>query len=57
MTTTPPALPPELAQKMDAYWTAANYLPVGQAYLPDDLTTEKWKQYHKNNADWYKSRS
>jgi xylulose-5-phosphate/fructose-6-phosphate phosphoketolase len=27
------ALPPDLLQKMDAYWRAANYLSVGQIYL------------------------
>ena len=27
------SLPPELLQKMDAYWRAANYLSVGQIYL------------------------
>lgn len=26
-------LAPELLQKMDAYWRAANYLSVGQIYL------------------------
>jgi len=30
---TTPALGPELLQKMDAYWRAANYLAVGQIYL------------------------
>src|SRR5664280_1096194 len=29
-------LPPELLQKMDAYWRAANYLSVGQIYLYDN---------------------
>ena len=36
MTMTPPALAPELVQKMDAYWRAANYLSVGQIYLFDN---------------------
>ena len=27
------SLPPDLLQKMDAYWRAANYLSVGQIYL------------------------
>jgi phosphoketolase len=26
-------LPPELRDRMDAYWRAANYLSVGQIYL------------------------
>ena len=30
------ALTPELLQKMDAYWRAANYLSVGQIYLFDN---------------------
>jgi xylulose-5-phosphate/fructose-6-phosphate phosphoketolase len=34
MTTT--ALTPDLLQKMDAYWRAANYLSVGQIYLRDN---------------------
>lgn len=29
-------LPPELLQRMDAYWRAANYLSVGQIYLCDN---------------------
>ena len=29
-------LSPELLQKMDAYWRAANYLSVGQIYLCDN---------------------
>ena len=31
-----PTLAPELLQKMDAYWRAANYLSVGQIYLFDN---------------------
>ncbi|MEO8346078.1 MAG: phosphoketolase family protein [Betaproteobacteria bacterium] len=31
-----PALDPQLLQKMDAYWRAANYLSVGQIYLFDN---------------------
>ena len=31
-----PTLAVELAQKMDAYWRAANYLAVGQIYLCDN---------------------
>ena len=30
------ALSPDLVQKMDAYWRAANYLSVGQIYLYDN---------------------
>lgn len=30
------SLTPELLQKMDAYWRAANYLSVGQIYLYDN---------------------
>ncbi len=29
-------LPPDLLQKIDAYWRAANYLSVGQIYLYDN---------------------
>ncbi len=29
-------LTPELLNKMDAYWRAANYLSVGQLYLRDN---------------------
>src|SRR2546425_194891 len=29
-------LSPELLEKMDAYWRAANYLSVGQIYLLDN---------------------
>ena len=32
----PDPLSPELLQKMDAYWRAANYLSVGQIYLRDN---------------------
>ncbi len=31
-----PALTPELLQRIDAYWRAANYLAVGQIYLYDN---------------------
>jgi xylulose-5-phosphate/fructose-6-phosphate phosphoketolase len=31
-----PTLIPELLQRMDAYWRAANYLSVGQIYLYDN---------------------
>ncbi len=34
--TTGPALDADLAQKIDAYWRAANYLSVGQIYLCDN---------------------
>lgn len=30
------ALSPELLERMDAYWRAANYLTVGQIYLEDN---------------------
>jgi xylulose-5-phosphate/fructose-6-phosphate phosphoketolase len=33
-------LSPELLQKMDAYWRAANYLSVGQIYLQDNPLLE-----------------
>jgi xylulose-5-phosphate/fructose-6-phosphate phosphoketolase len=40
-------LAPELLQKMDAYWRAANYLSVGQIYLYDNpLLTEPLKREH-----------
>ncbi len=32
----PAPLAPELLQRMDAYWRAANYLSVGQIYLLDN---------------------
>ena len=32
----PDPLPPDLLQKMDAYWRAANYLSIGQIYLRDN---------------------
>ena len=35
------ALSPELLQKMDAYWRAANYLSVGQIYLKDNALLER----------------
>ena len=34
-------LSPELLQKMDAYWRAANYLSVGQIYLYDNPLLKK----------------
>jgi xylulose-5-phosphate/fructose-6-phosphate phosphoketolase len=33
---TSPTLSPDLLEKMDAYWRAANYLSVGQIYLCDN---------------------
>ncbi|MBF0456661.1 MAG: phosphoketolase family protein [Nitrospirae bacterium] len=40
-------LSPELLQKMDAYWRAANYLSVGQIYLYDNpLLKEPLKLSH-----------
>src|SRR5579871_4640288 len=40
-------LPPELLNKMDAYWRAANYLSVGQIYLYDNpLLKEPLKLSH-----------
>ncbi len=33
---TSPTLSPELIEKMDAYWRAANYVSVGQIYLCDN---------------------
>ena len=41
------ALSPELLQKMNAYWRAANYLSVGQIYLFDNpLLKEPLKIEH-----------
>ncbi|MEO7052454.1 MAG: phosphoketolase family protein, partial [Rhodanobacter sp.] len=34
--TTTPTLTPELLQRIDAYWRAANYVSVGQIYLYDN---------------------
>jgi len=34
--TQPETLTPQLLQKIDAYWRAANYLSVGQIYLYDN---------------------
>src|SRR6185295_12343932 len=40
-------LSPELLQKMDAWWRAANYLSVGQIYLKDNpLLREPLKLEH-----------
>ncbi len=36
----PDTLSPDLLQKMDAYWRAANYLTVGQIYLKDNPLLE-----------------
>ncbi|MBI2801096.1 MAG: phosphoketolase family protein [Gammaproteobacteria bacterium] len=36
----PDPLSPDLLQKMDAYWRAANYLSVGQIYLQDNPLLE-----------------
>ena len=36
MIITAPTLAPDLLQRMDAYWRAANYLSVGQIYLYDN---------------------
>ena len=30
------SITPELLERMDAYWRAANYLSVGQIYLCDN---------------------
>lgn len=35
------ALTPDLLQRMDAYWRAANYLSVGQIYLFDNPLLER----------------
>ena len=37
----PDPLSPELLEKLDAYWRAANYLSVGQIYLRDNPLLEK----------------
>jgi len=43
-------LSPELLQKIDAYWRAANYLSVGQLYLRDNpLLKEPLKLEHVKN--------
>src|SRR5690349_12116203 len=34
-------LEPDLLRKLDAYWRAANYLPVGQIYLLDNPLLRK----------------
>ncbi len=34
-------LSPDLLNKMDAYWRAANYLSVGQIYLKDNPLLER----------------
>jgi phosphoketolase len=36
----PDTLSPDLLQKMDAYWRAANYLSVGQIYLKENPLLE-----------------
>src|SRR5437879_5102396 len=46
-TVTTKPLSPDLLQKMDAYWRAANYLAVGQIYLYDNpLLTEPLQRAH-----------
>ena len=40
-----PPLSPELLQRMDAYWRAANYLSVGQIYLLDNPLLKEPLQY------------
>lgn len=46
----PEPLSPELLQKMNAYWRAANYLSVGQLYLRDNpLLKEPLKLAHVKN--------
>jgi phosphoketolase len=48
------ALDPDELQKMNAYWRAANYLPVGQIYLYDNsllrepLHPDHFKQLLRN---------
>ena len=40
-------LSPEVAQRIDAYWRAANYLSVGQIYLFDNpLLKQPLKREH-----------
>src|SRR6516165_7879414 len=40
-------LSPDLLEKMDAYWRAANYLSVGQIYLKDNPLLEvPLKRHH-----------
>ena len=47
MQTSTNTLTPEMLQKMDAYWRAANYLSVGQIYLYDNpLLKEPLKLSH-----------
>jgi xylulose-5-phosphate/fructose-6-phosphate phosphoketolase len=36
-----PTLDPDLLQRMDAYWRAANYLSVGQIYLRDNAMLDR----------------
>ncbi|PAW95139.1 phosphoketolase [Mucilaginibacter sp. MD40] len=46
----PEPLSPEMLQKMNAYWRAANYLSVGQLYLRDNpLLKEPLKLAHVKN--------
>ena len=59
-----PALSPDLLEKMDAYWRAANYLSVGQIYLRDNPLLESrverkhiklrllghWALFHQSRA-------
>jgi len=47
MNTTDKPLSPDLLQKINAYWRAANYLSVGQIYLYDNpLLKEPLKLSH-----------
>ena len=47
-------LGPELLQRMDAYWRAANYLSVGQIYLKDNplLDASPFKSAHQDPGCW-----
>jgi len=42
MAVTTRRLSPELLQRMNAYWRAANYLSVGQIYLYDRRRRRAW---------------
>ena len=58
-----PGLSPDLMEKMDAYWRAANHLSVGQVYLQDNpllespLERKHMGVVHQAGPDWPSARA
>ena len=46
-------LEPELLQRMDAYWRAANYLSVGQIYLYDNPLLRRAAEAVGTSSRWW----